>query len=131
MSVELAIAGLSCFVLALGHAAIGRRWVLPNLTKDRVPGTPFGSPSVTLGMVHFTWHVVTLMNLAFGTFLMTLAFAEDANPKTLVLRWFAALWFAAAAMAFWNVRRRPSSLLRFPVPFLFIVVAAMCLTASV
>jgi hypothetical protein len=29
MHVELAIAGLGCFVLALGHTMIGLRWVVP------------------------------------------------------------------------------------------------------
>ena len=54
MNVELAIAGLGCFVLAFGHMTVGLRWVLPNLTKERLPSTPVGSPSMTLGMVRFT-----------------------------------------------------------------------------
>ncbi len=61
MNVELAVAGLGCFVLALGHATTGLRWVLPNLTKERLPGTPFGSPSMTLSMLRFTWHVVSIV----------------------------------------------------------------------
>jgi hypothetical protein len=56
MNVELAIAGLGCLVLAFGHTAIGLRWVLPNLTEGRLPSTPFGPPSMTLGMVRFTWN---------------------------------------------------------------------------
>ena len=53
MNLELAIAGLGCFVLALGHTTIGLRWVLPNLTPGRLPSTPFGPPSMTLSMVRF------------------------------------------------------------------------------
>jgi hypothetical protein len=34
------------------------------------------------------------------------------------------------AMAGWNTRRRPRSLLRFPVPLVFLVIAVMCWTAS-
>ena len=45
MSVELEIAGLSCLALALGHATVGLRWVLPNLTREGLPSTPFGPPS--------------------------------------------------------------------------------------
>jgi hypothetical protein len=130
MNLELAIAGLSCFVLAFGHATLGRRWVLPNLTKERLPSTPVGPPSMTLGMVRFTWYVVSVLLVGFGILLMTLAWAPDADPKTLLLRWVAAVWLAATALACWNARRRPSSLLRFPVPLVFVVIAVLCWTAS-
>jgi hypothetical protein len=130
MNVELLIAGLACLVLAFGHTTIGVRWVLPNLTKGRLPSTPFGPPSMTLGMVRFTWHVVSVMLLAFGVLFVTLAWASDADPRTLVLRWFAAFWLAAAALACWNARRRPSRLLRLPVPPLLVVIAVLCWTAS-
>jgi hypothetical protein len=130
MNAELAIAGLGCFVLAFGHTMVGLRWVLPNLTKGRLPSTPFGSPSMTLGMVRFTWHIVSILLVGFGILFMALAWAPDADSKTLLLRWCAALWLAATALAGWNVRRRPSSLLRLPVPLVFVVIAVMCWTAS-
>jgi hypothetical protein len=130
MNLELAIAGLSCFVLAFGHATLGLRWVLPNLTKERLPSTPVGPPSMTLGMVRFTWYVVSVLLVGFGILLMTLAWAPDADPRTLLLRWVAAVWLAATALACWNARRRPSGLLRFPVPLVFVVIAVLCWTAS-
>ena len=130
MNLELAIAALGCFVLALGHMTIGLRWVLPNLTKGRLPSTPVGSTSMTLGMVRFTWHIVSILLLGFGVLLMTLAWAPGADPRILLLRWFAALWLAATAQACWQARRRPSSLLRLPVPLVFVVIAVMCWTAS-
>jgi hypothetical protein len=130
MKVELVIAGVSCAALALGHATVGLRWILPNLTKGRLPSTPFGPPSMTVGMIRFTWHILTVVLLAFAGLLMSLVWAADANPRALLLRWFAALWLAATAAAFWNARRRPSSLLRLPVPFIFIVIAVMCWMAS-
>ena len=130
MNLELAIAGLSCFVLAFGHATLGLRWILPNLTKERLPSTPVGPPSMTLGMVRFTWYVVSVLLVGFGILLMTLAWAPDADPRTLLLRWVAAVWLAATALACWNARRRPSSLLRFPVPLVFVVIAVLCWTAS-
>ncbi|HEU4421648.1 MAG TPA: hypothetical protein VFR67_03795 [Pilimelia sp.] len=70
------------------------------------------------------------MLVGFGILLMTLAWATDADPKTLLLRWFTALWLAVTALAFWNARRRPRSLLRLPVPLVFVIIAAMCWTAS-
>jgi hypothetical protein len=130
MNLELAIAGLSCFVLAFGHATLGLRWILPNLTKERLPSTPVGPPSMTLGMVRFTWYVVSVLLVGFAILLMTLAWAPDADPKTLLLRWVAAVWLTATALACWNARRRPSSLLRFPVPLVFVVIAVLCWTAS-
>jgi hypothetical protein len=129
MSAEFAV-GLGCFVLAFGHTTVGVRWVLPGLAEARLPGTPFGPPSLTLAMLRFTWHVVTVMLLGFGILFMTLALAPDADPETLLLRWFAALWLAATAMAFWQVRRRPRSLLRFPVPLLFVALAVLSWAAS-
>jgi hypothetical protein len=130
VSVELAIAGLGWFVLAFGHTVIGLRWVLPNLTKERLPSTPFGPPAMTLGMVRFTWQVVSLLLVGFGILLTTLAWAPDADPKTLLLRWFAAWLLAATALAGWQARRRPRSLLRLPVPMIFVIIAVMCWTAS-
>jgi hypothetical protein len=130
VSVELAIAGLGWFVLATGHATVGLRWVLPNLRKETLPSTPFGPPSLTLNMLRFTWLIVSVLLVAFGILLMTLAWAPDANPKTLLLRWFAALLLAATALACWPARRRPLSLLRFPVPLVFLVIGVMCWTAS-
>jgi hypothetical protein len=129
MKVELTIAGISCAALAVGHWLVGR-WVLPGLTREHMPGTPFGPPSMTLGMVRFTWHIVTVVLVAFGTLLITLAWVTDADPKTLLLRWFAAFWIVATATVFWVVRRRPRAVLRLPVPVFFVVIAVMCWIAS-
>jgi hypothetical protein len=81
-------------------------------------------------MVHFTWHIVSVLLLGFGVLLVTLGWAPHAHPKALLLRWCAALWLVAAAAACWNARRRPSSLLRPPVPLVMVVIAVMCGTAS-
>jgi hypothetical protein len=130
MKVELAIAALGWFVLAFGHTMVGLRWVLPSLAEERLPSTPFGPPSFTLGMLRFTWNIVSVLLLAFGILFVTLAWAPDADPKTLLLRWFAALLLSATALTFWEARRRPRNLLRLPVPFVFVVIAVMCWTAS-
>lgn len=131
MNAELTIAGISCFALAFGHIAIGFRWIVPSLTKGSLPSTPFGPPSLTLGMVRFTWHIVSVLLVAFGVLLLTLAGVTEMNPRMLVLRWFAALWLGATATACWEARRRPRSLLRFPLPIVFVLIAVLCWTASV
>lgn len=133
MDVGLAIAGLICVTLALGHTTVGVVWVLPNLTEERLPSTPFGPPSMTVAMVRVTWYIVTVFVLALGGLLLTLAWAEDASPETLLLRWFAAMWLAATAMAVWVVplrRRNLRNVLRLPVPLLWVVVAVLCWRAS-
>lgn len=58
---------------------------------------------MTLSMVHFTWHIVGVLLAAFGILLMALAWAPDADPRTLLLRWFAALSLAATAQACWQL----------------------------
>src|SRR5215218_3777044 len=109
MNLELAIAALGCFVLALGHMTIGLRWVLPNLTKGRLPSTPLGPPSMTLGMVRFTWQVVSVVLVAFGILFMALAWAPDVDLKTLLLRRRPAGTLAAARAASCVLRCRGSS----------------------
>jgi hypothetical protein len=119
MNLELAIAALGWFVLAFGHTTIGLRRVLPNLTEERLPRTPLGPPSMMLSMVRFMWHIVSVLLTAFGILLMALAWAPHADPRTLLLRWFAALSLAAMAQTCWQARRRPSRLLRRPAPWVF------------
>jgi hypothetical protein len=86
---------------------------------------------MTLGMLRFTWNIASVLLLGFGILFITLALAPDADPKTLLLRWFAAIALAAAALACWNARRRPRSLLRLPVPLVLVVIAALSWTATI
>ena len=130
MKVELVSAGVTCLFIALGHATTAVVWVLPRIREEDMPSTPFGPPSMTAGMIRYTFHVVTVMLLGFAAILMTLGWAVDANPRTVLLRWFAALWLAATATAFWTARRHPRYLLRLPVWLLFILVAVLCWQAS-
>jgi hypothetical protein len=130
MSAELTIAGIGCVGLALGHTMIGMRWVLPSLTNAQLPRTPIGPPSRTVGMLRFTWHAVTILVLGLGVLLLAIAWAPHANPKTLLLRWCAAVWLVAATTACWNARHRPSRLLRPPVPPVMLLLAALCGIAS-
>jgi hypothetical protein len=124
------VAGLISVILAVGHETIGLAAVLPNINEDRLPGTRFGPPSLTVAMLRVTWHLVTVFVLAVGGLLMTLAFVEEADPTTLMFRWFSAMWLGATAVAFWVVRRRPRDVLRLPVPFVWPVIALLCWKAS-
>lgn len=133
MDVRLAVAGFLCLALAAGHGTIGLVWVLPRLREAQLPATPLGPPPATLSLLRVTWHVVTIFALALGGLLVSLAWARGVDPETLMLRWFAAMWLAATVMAFRVAPLRRQSLrkrLQLPVPFVWLVVAALCWTAS-
>ena len=133
MDVGLLVAGLISVLLALGHTTVGVVWVLPHLTEEGLPRTPFGPSSMSVAMVRVTWFIVTIFALASGGLLINLAWDTTADPRVLLLRWFAVMWLAATAMALWiawSRTRRFRSLLRLPVPFLWVVVAVLCWKAS-
>jgi len=101
MDVGLASAGVLCVALGLGHNTLGLIWVLPSLGRDQLPATPFGPASLTESMLRVTWFIVTVFVVAMGALLMTMAWVEDLDVRTVVLRWFAVMWIAATAMALW------------------------------
>ena len=138
MDVGLAVAGLISVLLAVGHTTVGVVWVLPHLTDDKVPSSPFGPASMSIAMIRVTWFIVTIFAAASGGLLLNVAIA-DADPKMLMLRWFAGMWLAATVMALWIASRdargarSPRNLrniLRLPVPLLWVVIAVLCWNAS-
>ena len=133
MDLGLAIAGVLCMALAIGHATIGLVWVLPAVTDEHLPKTPFGNPAMSAAMIHATWHIVTVFVLALATLLLVLAWDADADPKALLLRVFAGMWLAVTGVALWVAGRRlrsPRDLLRLPVPVFFAIVAVLLWNAS-
>ena len=130
MRAELTIAGALTLLLAAGHTTLGTMWVLPRLTEERVPKTPFGPASLTVSMIRVTWFVVTIFALAMGGLLLTLALDADVDARAALLRWFAAMWLAATVMVLWIARGSLGNVLRFPVPLIWLVVAVLCWMAS-
>ena len=130
MNLELTIAGILCLALGAGHTILGVVWVLPHLTEERVPTTPFGQASLTIAMIRVTWFIVTIFVVAVGGLLLTLAWDGGVNAGVALLRWFAAMWVAATAMVLWIARRRLRNVFRFPVPLIWLVVAGLCWLAS-
>lgn len=129
MDAGLGVAGFICIAVALGHAGVGFRWVLPRLSEDQLPATGLGPASMTSGMVRVTWHVVTIFVLCLGGLLLTLAWDAGSDPKAMLLRWFAGMWIAATVLAGWISRRRPLSALT-PVPVLWTITAVLLWRAS-
>lgn len=128
MAVELVVASVSCLVLGVLHGIIGVTGVLPSLTKNRLPSTRFGPAALTVGMTHFTWHMVTVILCGFAVLLMILAFADGTNA--VILRWVAVLFFIATAVAFHVARWRLRAVARFPVALVTLVIAVLCWIAS-
>jgi hypothetical protein len=133
MDLTLGLAGLITVALALGHETLGRVWVLPQLTEEHLARTPFGPRSMTLATLRATWHILTVFALGMGTLLIALAWGPGTDPQTLLLRWLAAMWLGAAAVAVFagtRLVRKPRDFLRLPVPVFFVAVAALCWRAS-
>lgn len=133
MDVNLGIAGAICIALGFGHQTIGVVWVLPHITEDSLPRTPFGASRMTVAMVRVTWYIVTIFVFSVGGLLFTLAADGSLDARDNVLRWLAVMWAAAAVMALWVARpalRNPSGVLRLPVPLFWVIVAVLCWRAS-
>jgi hypothetical protein len=130
MDVGLLVAGIICMAMGFGHETIGVVWVLPGISKEHLPKTPFGPPSMSLSMVRVTWHIVTIFVLALGGAFITLAADDGGDAQAILLRWFAGMWLAATAMALWVIRRSIRSSLRLPVPVLWAIVALLCWGAA-
>jgi hypothetical protein len=126
----LGAAGLISVVLGVAHEVVGVVAALPVLTEDRLPGTRIGPSSLTVAMLRVSWHLVGVFVLGLGGVLLTVAVADGPDPRTVVLRWVAAMWAGATVVGFWSVRHRPRNLLRLPVPFTWPVIALLCWKAS-
>jgi hypothetical protein len=126
MDVGLAVAGVLCIAMAIGHATIGVVWVLPHIDKADLPKTPFGSRSMTQSMLRVTWHVVTIFAAGVGVVLLSLALDAGADTRTLLLRSVTVMWLVAAGMAAFVARPAWRHIPRLPVPILWVLVAALC-----
>ncbi len=133
MDVGLAIAGALCVLLGIGHATLGLVWVLPGVDNEHLGVSPFGGRNLSSATIHASWHIVTVFAVSSGVVLSWLGWDPDGDPKTVVLRVFAGMWLMIAIVGSWaGLRRvrRLKDLLRLPVPVLFVVVAALCWSAS-
>ena len=123
MNAELWIAGIATLSLAVGHALVGRQ-ILPALRGVDLPPTFFGGRATSLGMLRFTWHIVTVMLVALSALMLLLAIPEIGDPIEMTLRWVAGFWLAATLTVLWVGRRALPTLLRLPMPYVF---AGLCI----
>jgi hypothetical protein len=125
MNVGLVFAGSLCFVLAAGHAFVGR--AVLDLLPRNLHATRFGDGAFTRGLFVFTWHALTLWLTTSGAVLIALARGEPADYRGPVVFLVGAAYAAATVLLAWRSRRRPSDLLRIPVWVLVIVIIVICL----
>lgn len=133
MDVPLVIAGALCMLLALGHATLGIRWVLPGVDPEHLSTSPFGGRGMSASTIQASWHIVTVFAVCSGATLLWLGLDTAADPRTVVLRVFAVMWFGIALVASWAGLKRATRIrdvMRLPVPILFVVVAILCWVAS-
>lgn len=133
MDVGLTVAGAICVAMGLGHQTIGMFWVLPHISEDDLPRTPFGPSLMSVAMVRVTWYIVTIFVFSLGGLFLTFAADGSLDTRAVVLRWFAVMWAAATVMAVWVARpalRDPRGFLRLPVPLLWVIVAVLCWKAA-
>ena len=143
MNISLAIAGLVCLGLALGHALTGRA-VVPTLPRD-LPATRFGSGGYTRGLFRFTWHALTVMLTTTGAILLSLAYGPRFRGNPVAAQYPAlppegasagygseiafligAGYAVALVVLLWMTKRRPSDLMRIPVWAGFVVIIGLC-----
>jgi hypothetical protein len=124
MNLGLVVAGSLSFVLAAGHAFVGRA-MLDSLPRN-LPATRFGDGAFTRGVFVFTWHALTLWLTTAGAVLVALARNEPAEFRGPVLFLVGAAYTAATVLLAWRSRRRPSDLLRIPVLGPFFIIIILC-----
>jgi hypothetical protein len=122
-------AGILCALAAAGHTAIGVRWVLPHLSEESLPHSPFGRGDMTLVFIQITWHVVGIAVLSMGVVLCLLARGALGDGGTIAVRGVGATFTGTTLYVLWLARRRPRHLLRAPMWSLFVAIAALCWSA--
>jgi hypothetical protein len=130
MNAYLFSAGIVSLFMAGGHTAIGVLWVLPRLSEESLPRSPFGGGAMTLAFLEVTWHAVALMLVALGIILLTLARGHLGDDGAISARAIGALFATATAMVLWRARRRPVDLFRAPMWLLFVAMSVLCLLGA-
>ena len=128
MIVPLLIAGCLGVLAAAVHGAGGEILVVRKLSLDLLPASRFGSPRMTMAMIHVTWHVTTFAFLACGaaTVIAGTVLDGDARRAVAILGAVAFTGFAAVAIGIGGAyMRSPRGLLTHPGPLVLGSTAAL------
>jgi hypothetical protein len=125
MNLALAVAGTLGIAAAAVHGIVGDR-LLRRIDRATLPQSPIGGPNSTFGLIHVSWHLVTIAFLLSGIALFAISGSANAALVRGVATFLAALYACFAALALgYSAARLPSALLRHPAPIGFVVTAAL------
>jgi hypothetical protein len=114
----------------VGHAGIGLRWILPRLSRESLPRSPFGDGEMSEGFIAITWHAVTIMLVVFGVTLLLLGRGRLGGDGAIFARAIGIGFATLTATVLWRTRRRRSALLRAPMWLLFVTMSVLCLLGA-
>jgi hypothetical protein len=128
VNVPLIVAGVLGILAAAVHGVAGEVLVVRKLSREMLPGSPFGGPAMTKAMIHVTWHMTTIAFLTVGVALLvagTVLSGDTARALGLVAA-AAYTGFAALAVGLGAAyMRSPRSLFRHPAPAVLSATAAL------
>ena len=128
MNAPLIAAGCLAILGAAVHGGAGEVLVVRKLSMDRLAGSPFGGPRMTMAMIHVTWHMTTIAFLTVGVALVlsgTVLHGDAAQGIGLVAA-SASTGFAALAVGLGAAyMRSPRFLLRHLGPAVLTATAAL------
>lgn len=125
MNVALVCAGALSVAAAAVHGIVGDRLV-NRLDRSTLPKSPIGGPNSTFGLIHVSWHLVTIVFVLSGVALFALSASDDVSLVRGAGSFLAAMYASFAILAIgYSVVRLPSALFRHPAPIGFIVNAAL------
>jgi hypothetical protein len=128
MNVPLIIAGSLALLGAAVHGGAGEILVVRKLQPGSLPSTQFGSPRMTMAMLHASWHLTTIAFLTSGIALLlsgTVLDGDTARGIALVAAG-ACTGYAVVVVGLGTANMRsPAMLFRHPGPPLLTATAAL------
>ncbi|HZP10973.1 MAG TPA: hypothetical protein VFB36_00985 [Nevskiaceae bacterium] len=125
MNFALACAGALSVAAAAVHGIVGDRLVR-RIDRHALPKSPIGGPNSTFGLIHVSWHLVTIVFLLAGAALFAISTSGNAALVRGVGIFLAAMYACFGLFAIgYSFARLPSALLKHPAPIGFVVVTAL------
>ena len=124
----LIVAGCLGIAGAAIHGVAGEVLVVRRLPRDALAPSPFGGPTMTMAMIHVTWHMTTIAFLAVGCALLLSGAVMNGDEARGVAVAAAATstGFAAIAVGLGGAyMRSPRHVLRHPGPILLTAVPVL------
>ena len=127
MNAPLIVAGSLAILGAAIHGAGGERLVVRKLSREMLPSTRFGGPTMTRAMIHVSWHITTVAFLTVGAALLLAGSVLDGDAARGIglVAAAAATGFAAVVLGIGGAALSPRSIVRHPGPAVLTATAAL------